>query len=824
MKSKFAFSGVLFTVCFLLGTLSTYGQKSKSGPGPISNKIKDMTRFEGFYTFYYDKNEDKVFIELDQLDEEFLYINSLAAGVGSNDIGLDRAQLGRSRVVKLVRRGPKVLMIQPNYKYRAISDNPFEVKAVEDAFAQSVIWGFKIEAEEGGKILIEASDFLLRDAHDVTGRLKSSRQGSYTLESSRSAFYLERTKNFPDNSEFEAILTFTGRPEGGYIRSVTPSSDAVTVRQHHSFVRLPDDNYKPREFDPRSSYISMSYMDYAQPISEDIIQRFIVRHRLEKKDPSSALSEAVDPIVYYLDPGTPEPILSALMEGARWWDQAFETAGYKDAFQVKILPEDADPMDVRYNVINWVHRSTRGWSYGSSVVDPRTGEIIKGHVSLGSLRVRQDFLIAEGLLAPYEDGTMVPFEMEKMALARLRQLSAHEVGHTIGLVHNYTASMDGRTSVMDYPHPLVQLVDGKIKLDDAYDNKIGAWDKVSISYGYGHFPEGTNEKEALRSILDEAYQNQKLSFLSDQDARPQGGAHPRAHLWDNGSDAADELNRVMEIRKVALSGFGERNIRNDVPYARLEEVLTPIYFFHRYQLEAAVKVIGGLDYTYALRGDGQIPTKLVDPKDQQKALDAVLATIKPEALALPKALIEKIPPRPLGYDRSNEIILLRTGLTFDVLGAAEISAQMTLELLLNPARASRLVEYHARDSSQPGLGRVIDELISSTWKTEKQDDYFGEIGRTVDMLVLRNLMGLSVSDDASDQVRAISEYKIEDLYDWIKGLYSIEKGENQRAHLLYAMNQIDHFKDNPESFLKFVPMSPPAGSPIGMDIFGCGNE
>ncbi len=584
---------------FTSGTVFAQGKKKSSAP---KSKTASMQKFEGYFNFFYDTRQDRVFLLIDKLDKEFLYVHSLAAGIGSNDIGLDRGQLGGRKVVKFIRVGPKVLLIQPNYDYRAESENSDERKAVEQAFAQSVIWGFKIDMEDEQGILVDATDFFMRDAHNVAGRLKGAKQGSYKLDKSRSAFYPAQIKAFPENVEFEATLTFTGTPQGRYISSVTPSSDAVTVRQHHSLIKLPDGNYRKRKFDPRASYSPLSYMDYATPIDEPIVQRFIRRHRLEKKDPTAAKSEAVEPIIYYLDRGAPEPVRSALMDGARWWNQAFEAAGYINAFQVKLMPEDADPMDVRYNLTQWVHRPTRGWSYGSSVSDPRTGEIIKGHVSLGSLRVRQDFLIAVGLLSPYVNDK-VPDTMKDMALARIRQLAAHEVGHTIGLAHNYSSSMDGRTSVMDYPHPYITIKEGKLDFSEAYDTKIGAWDKVSITYGYQDFPEGTDEDKALQEILRKAYQEDGLSFLSDQDARPPGSAHPRVHLWDNGNNATDELLRVLEVRQLALNNFSENNILPGQPMATLEESLAPIYFFHRYQVEATAKVIGGLYYTYALRGE-----------------------------------------------------------------------------------------------------------------------------------------------------------------------------------------------------------------------------
>ncbi len=809
----------LFIGCYVFSNSTAQSDKKKGrSVSAMASKTDGMQKFEGFFTFYYDKKGDKIFLEIDKFNEEFLYVNSLAAGVGSNDIGLDRNQLGNERVVKFERRGPKILLIQPNYTYRALSQSLDERKAVQDAFAKSVLWGFKLVTEEKGVVLVDATDFFMQDAHDVRGRLRNTKQGKYSIDKSRSAFYLDRTKNFPKNSEFEVTLTFTGSPEGGYIRSVTPTNTSVTVRQHHSFVELPDDDYEPRKFDPRAGFYSAMYYDYATPINENIEKRFITRHRLKKKDPSAAMSEAVEPIVYYLDRGTPEPIRSALLDGARWWNQAFEAAGYKDAFQVKILPEDADPMDVRYNVINWVHRSTRGWSYGTSVTDPRTGEIIKGHVLLGSLRVRQDFLLAEGLLAPYENGTEVPKEMEEMALARLRQLSAHEVGHTIGLAHSYASSTEGRASVMDYPHPLVEIKEGKIDLSNAYDDKIGAWDKVSVVYGYQDFPEGANEDEELEKVIQNSLKS-GLTFLSDQDARPQGGAHPYAHLWDNGRNASEELMHVLKVRKMALENFGEKNIRSGEPYASLEEVLVPMYFFHRYQTEAAVKLVGGLNYRYALRGDGQPITEFVPKEEQMKALEALFATLSPEYLALPEKVIQMIPPRPIGYSRSRETINIRTGLTFDPLGAAESAANMTLGLLLNPARAQRLIEYSSRNSAQPGFNEVLNKLISETVKKKIEQGYSGEIQRTVNYLVVQNLIKLAADTGSGHQVKALAHHHLKELQEWANNRSVTDvKLEAHYEELSYMITQ---YLRDPNEFEVVKPLSPPAGSPIGMDL-GCG--
>jgi len=809
---------LVITLLFFISAANLFAQKKKSETEPavqsssIATKVSGMTEYLGYFNFYYDVKQDKIHLLIDKLDTEFLYVPSLTAGIGSNDIGLDRNQLGRERIVKFERRGPKILMTEPNYFYRAVSNNEAERKAVIESFAQSVLWGFTIEAEEGNKFLVDASDFLLQDVHDVSGTLKSSQQGSYSLDRSRSAFYLQRTKNFPQNTEFEVTLTFTGQATGEYIRTVTPTASSVTVREHHSFIQLPDNNFKPRKFDPRAGYYSTSYYDYATPIGESLEKRLITRHRLQKKDPTAAICEAVKPIIYYMDPGAPEPIRSALIDGARWWNQAFEAAGYKNAFQVEVLPEGADPMDVRYNIINWVHRSTRGWSYGGGVTDPRTGEIIKGHVILGSLRVRQDFLIAEGLLAPYEDSKPVSKEMEQMALARLRQLAAHEVGHTLGLAHAYSASSENLSSVMDYPHPVAKLVNGKIDLSQAYDAKIGEFDKVSIAFGYQDFPQGTDESKVLNDIIQNSLKA-GMTFLSDQDARPTGGAHPYAHLWDNGKDPVDELNRVMEIREVALKNFGENNIKPGAPMATLEEVLVPIYFFHRYQLEAAVKVIGGLKYRYALRGDGQPITELLTPEQETKALDAILKTVDPSALVLPESILKIIPPRAIGYSRHRELIKLKTELTFDPISIAETSADMTFDLILHTARAQRLIEHHARNPKLPGLETVIDKLINATFKSPVRPGLEGSIQIATNNALFINLAKFSLHKEASSEVKAIAFLKLDELKNWLSSKTTSD--EEWKAHYNYIIRQINSLLEKPSEYRVNKLLPAPPGMPIG---------
>ncbi|MAO66568.1 MAG: peptidase [Balneola sp.] len=774
----------------------------------ISEKTEGLTKTEGFFDYYYDEAKDQLWLEIDKLDTEFIYVNSLAAGIGSNDIGLDRGQLGDTRIVYFERRGLKVMMVQPNYGFRAETDNELEKKSVREAFAKSILAGFEIAAEEDGKVLINITDFLLRDAHGVTSTLQRSNQGSFSLDKNRSALYKEAIMNFPKNTEFEATLTFAGNNPGGYVRSVTPTPEAITVRQHHSFVELPDDGYQKREYDPRAGYFGISYQDYGTPIDEPLTKRFISRHRLEKKDPGAEVSEPVEPIVYYLDNGTPEPVRSALLDGARWWNQAFEAAGYKDAFIVKVLPEDAHPLDVRYNVIQWIHRSTRGWSYGSSVRDPRTGEIIKGHVSLGSLRVRQDYLIAEGLLAPYADESQENTLMQEMALARIRQLSAHEIGHTIGVAHNFAASITDDASVMDYPHPQPKIVNGEIDLSNPYDVGIGEWDKMAVAYGYQDFPEGTNEETALNEILNEAYDS-GLKYISDQDARPQSGAHPDAHLWEFGDDPVEQLPTIMEIRKTALENFGEANLKTGRPLAELQDVLVPIYLFHRYQVEATVKLIGGLDYTYKVKGDNQAYPEIVDRSTQENALDAMLATITPEALALPENLLELIPPRPAGLGYSRELFNGNTGPALDALGIAETAADLPVSLILNPDRANRLVEYSARTGNL-SLEETLDELIKVSWDKKANSGYLGSVQRVVNHVVLKNMIELAASNNANPVTKAIGHKKLTDLQTKLSG--------RKDADSQYGAHLIAQYLTNPEEFEVEDAPAPPPGSPIGSDV------
>ena len=770
----------------------------------------EKIQFEGLFNFQYESKEDKILLTIskDQFEKEFLYVNALAQGLGSNDIGLDRGQLGGGVLVKWIRKGNKVLLLQPNLNYRAISQNEAERNSVEEAFAKSVLFGTEIKEEKNGEVVIDLTEFIIRDAHGVTDRLESNKQGTYSIDKSRSAIHLDRTKAFPKNVEFEAMITLKGKPKSYEIRSVSPDAESITVFQHHSFVELPDNNYKPRKYDPRCGSWDISYFDYATAINEPINQMFITRHRLEKKNPSSPRSEAVEPIIYYVDRGAPELIKNALIEGASWWNQAFEAIGYDNAFQVKVLPEDADPLDLRYNVIQWVHRSTRGWSYGSSIVDPRTGEIIKGHVSLGSLRVRQDYLIAQGLQAPFGNGKNDDFAM-KMALARIRQLSAHEVGHTLGFSHNFAASTNDRSSVMDYPHPWIKVKNNQLDFSEAYDTGIGEWDKVTVDYAYQTFM--NDEEVELQKILDSAFEK-GFRYISDSDARPEGSAHGYAHLWDNGNDPVTELNNVLEVRKMAMTRFSLDNIKDGQPYSVLEDVFVPVYFYHRYQTEAVTKMVGGMDYSYAVKNNHQENTAFLSSEVQRAALQELLRTIDVKEIGIPATLLDLFPPRAMGFGRNRETFKSNLGLAFDPYGAVATASHFTISLLLHPDRVNRMVVQKSLDEEQLGLNDVLDQLINKSFRKNYNSGYEEELQRVVNTVFLEELFSLSTNDELYVGARSIINQKIGE----ISGILGTAKTKGDKAEVFREFQRmISQYQKDPSKYKRTEVPKIPDGSPIG---------
>lgn len=773
-----------------------------------------MEKLDGFVPLYWDSRAGTLWIEVGRFDTDLLYVTSLSAGVGSNDLGLDRGQLGGEHVVSFRRIGPKVLMVEPNSRFRAASDNADERQAVREAFASSVLWGFTVAAETDGRVLVDATDFLLRDVHGVAGRF---RPATFRVDARRSAVNRDRTKAFPKNTEMDVLLTLTSdggneaqagnAPAGGRLTDVVPSAQAVTVQEHHAFVELPGPGYEPLPFDARAGAFATSYVDFATPISEPLTKRFITRHRLRKKDPTAAVSEPVQPIVYYLDRGTPEPIRSALLDGARWWNQAFEAAGYRNAFRVEMLPEGADPLDVRYNVIQWIARATRGWSYGATVTDPRTGEIIKGHVSLDALRVRQDYLIFEGLMSPYAAGDETPPVLAQAALARVRQLGAHEVGHTLGFGHNYYSSTAGRISVMDYPAPLVTVrPDGTLDLSDAYAVGIGDWDKAAVRYAYADLPPGT-DAVAMRATLLRDAAAKDLQYLSDQDIP----YSPRVDQWSHGTNPAAELTRVMKVRRAALDRFGETAIRRGWPLALMEEALVPLFLHHRYQVEAAASALGGLHYRYALRGDGEgSPMRPVPATEQMAALDALAATLRASELVVPRSVLDRLAPRPSGYSRHRELFPRYTGLPFDPITPGLSAADVTITAILDPQRAARLASQQAYDTSLPTLAVVIDRLVSAVFDDRPATQYERLVNRAVQRALVERLM--TVAGQAPDPaVRAVATARLRGVQARTRAVTGASA-----AHARLIADDIRRFLDRPaEPARPAVAPATPPGAPIG---------
>lgn len=774
----------------------------------ISDFTVDMQQKDGLIPVYYDSATDKVYLAVPNHASQYLFQSSLPYGVGSNDIGLDRGQLGLTRLVSFEKFGNKLLLKQHNTDYRAAHGSEAEKQSINEAFADSVIAGFTLVAQDDSAHLIDYTPYLLSDIHGIGNRLSATNQGSFSVDSMRSGVYLPKTKGFEKNTELEALVTFAGKKPGEFVKQVTPDPESLTVHLHHSFVALPDSNYSPRVYHPFSGYWKFSYFDYSTPISEPTEQRFITRHRLDKKDPHAAMSEAVEPIVYYLDPGIPEPVMSSLKEGASWWNQAFEAAGYKDAFQVKVLPEGADPMDVRYNVINWVHRATRGWSYGSSVVDPRTGEIIKGHVTLGSLRVRQDYLIALGLTSPFKDAQSDTSTQQTMALDRIKQLSAHEVGHTLGIAHNFAASENDRASVMDYPHPKLTIKDGEVSLGGAYDKGIGEWDKHAVAYGYQDFASEAEESEALAKLIVKA-RNAGLSFKSDSDTRSSRHASSNGHMWDNGRDPLDAFDEISAVRELALSKLGLDTLPAQSSLSSLENALVPIYLLHRYQLEAVAKQVGGLQYEYERKGDyakaqGQ---QFVAPAIQQRAMEQLLKATTEAYLTIPPHVLALIPPTAYGDDITREQFASNMGLMLDPVSAAASAANFAFELLLHPERLNRLhwQAHSSRDKSRKvDVALLVKQILSVHWYNNASGSQYA---RRLQLVALNAVMKAVTSNKLAPEVKLAAETALLEFTEWLD-----DKADDNEYEVLHE--QFDGYWKTGEWHASFEVAPLPPGSPI----------
>ena len=768
----------------------------KSPPDPWNEIVARAERHTGLLDVYVDRTTAKVYLAVPPQGPlgTFLYVDALASGLGSNPVGLDRGQLGETRVVSLRVQGGRLLMEAHNLDFRARTDAAPERRATRESFARSVLWAGDLGPRHSdGRALVDLTSLLIRDAHDVVATLRSTDQGSYKLAPKHSAVDLDGVLAFPDNVVFESTLTYQSTRPGGEVRAVAPTGRAFTVQQRQTFIRLPDDGYTPRRFHPRAGSFAVTFQDYAAPLDQAIRTQFIVRHRLNPGDR----------LTYYVDPGIPEPVRQAVIDGASWWAEAFAAAGFPDAFEVKLLPADAHPLDVRYNVIQWVHRATRGWSYGYGVIDPRTGEMLKGHVSLGSLRVRQDRLIFEALLGTEKTGSGAPDDPVQLALARIRQLAAHEVGHTLGFAHNFAASTYGRGSVMDYPAPWVRVQkDGGLDVSTAYARGIGVWDIMATRYAYTPFED---EAKGLADILQEA-QDKAYVFLSDADARPAGAAHPYANLWDNGADPITALNETMAVRKAAMARFGPDRLSKGAPLAALEEVFAPLFFYHRYQLTAATKMIGGMTYAYTMAGEPG-STVAIPVADQRRALQAILQTMTPAALDVPEHILAHLVPRALGLTSSREQFATRTSPAFDALGAARTGADVALRGLLQRERAARLIDQQRRDLRQLGFTEVLDAIVSASFGRAPRAARAAAIQREIQHVVVGRLLMAAADKGAAESVRAEATAALRRLERRLRG---------RDAHQSYLRARIERYLQRPAEPIEAppVPRIPP-GSPIG---------
>lgn len=746
----------------------------------IAEKTKDLTRREGLLPSYVDAKGGSVYLELkpDATGNagEFLYTEFLKTGVGSNDLGLDRGQPGETFVVRLVQRGGKVLMEAQNTTFRASSGDAEEARSVRDSFASSVILALPTVAKgTDGKILVDATGFAVRDAHGSARTLQAH------LDGERSALEPAGCKAFPINLEFESRLTFVpnGDPSSA-ISSVSPDPRSITLVQHVSLLKLPEPGFKTRPFDPRGGAFGVDYYDFSAPLGQPLRKSSAIRFRMDKDHP----------IVYYVERGAPEPIRSALIEGASWWGKAFADAGFPGGFTVKLLPEGVDPDDARYNVIQWVHRDTRGYSVGSPIIDPRTGEIIQGRVTLDSSRGRQDVLLFEGLLGTANTGKGTPDDPAQLALARIRQLAAHEVGHTLGFAHNFASSTNDRSSVMDYPAPRLRLKGSTIDVSDAYARGIGAWDAAAVKYLYADAPPPKD-----------------LRFLTDQDADERSGAEPRATRFDNDDDPVAGLKEALGIRKLALSRFGEENLHPGQPTGELQIVLGPVYFYHRYAANAAIESIGGFHYGNAVRGDGSAPPQPIDGAKQLAALEELLDAIQPDVLDLPASLLARLAPRSFGQSGSAEEFGSNTTFAFDGLGAANTAADTIVGGLLNPARCQRILELSTRTPGLPTLEEVLDRLVLRTFKVPTPTTpRIREIRQGVQDVVIERLMDLS--DNSTPAVRMRANAALRSIWG------RMSPGTPRTDELT---TRIGKFFSRPETAPKRKPAALPAlpGAPIG---------
>jgi hypothetical protein len=799
---------------------------AKPAPKTFAEAVQGLARLPGLIPVYLDPKAGRVLLALSEDGHgdcgQYLYQVDMRAGLGSTPVGIDRNNPGATNIIAFRHVGPKIVAELQNYGFRAEKGGQDEQQAVRESFPPSIVWSGDVAAQDGGVVLVDISSFLARDAFGVIDALKDAKQGDFKLAADRSYPDVAETQAFPENLEFEAHETFVSDAPGEEVKNIVPEPHAVTLIEHQSLIKLPAPGYVPRLADPRTGAINALVADYGAPLDSPIVYRLAERFRLEKTDPAAARSPVKKPIVFYVDRAAPEPIRSALVEGARWWAQAFDAAGFEDAFKVEVLPEGVSPLDARYSVINWVHRQTRGWSYGYPIIDPRTGEIVKGSVLLGSQRVRQDRIIFEGLVGADKTGTGASDDPIVVSLARLRQLSVHETGHAIGLLHNFAASTyDDRASAMDYPAPRIGIVGDRLDFSDAYKVGLGSWDKFAIKWLYSEVPPGAAGQAALEKIVQDGYA-QGARYVRDEDARPIGSAQPIGALWDDGPDTVASLQHVLQVRRLALSRFGPGNIPAGAPLSDLRRVIVPIYLFHRYEVDAVAKSVGGVDFSYAMRGDGLHEAKPVEAAQQRRALAALLETLDPAALDLPDPLIRQLSQGLDGApDRQYDTELFSAPDTpvFELDAAAAAAANVTLGDLLEPSRLERVSGQGDRDPTQLTLSALLDRTVAAVFPDKAEGGRRAGLRRVVQARLViqlaRTLADKHATPAVAAQVRAaldhigarLSAVKAGDPVDLAQARYLSEIIQNRAYDKLAALVGADDHRD----------IAVPPGMPIGSE-------
>jgi hypothetical protein len=714
-----------------------------------------------------DRNKLLLDVPVARLGQDLLHQVVLATGGGQGALGLDRGQTGNEAVVRLERRGKRLVLLRDNWSVRAVGASEASRRAAAEAFPTSVVAQFPIEKDSGGTIVADATTLFLSDVYGIADGIRRAQGGNARVDASRSWFDAARTKAFPRNAEIHAVLTFGVENPGAVLRRASPDAGSPTFELHHSLVALPSaEGFRPRKYDPRSGAFGSGFLDFGQGYMGTYRAAYTNRWRLVPKDVAAYQRgekvEPVTPIVYYLDPGIPEPYRSAFLEGGNWWSTVFEGAGWKNAFQVKELPAGADPMDARYNLIYWVHRMGPGPSVGPSFEDPRTGEIVRTVVRMDSWRSLVDYNIYAGLV-PAAGAAGLNVSADAFTMARRRQHVAHEIGHTLGFSHNYYAHANDRSSVMDYPFPLISLdAKGQLDLSQAYRPFAGGWDSLAVRYAYTWYADTAAESRGNAAVIAEGLKR-GLRFVADQDADASGSI-PEVTRWVEGRTMFDAVERTAAVRRLAIEKFDERAIALGEPMYLLNMRFAHVYLHHRYSLEGLVKNIGGMDYRYAMRGDGQVPTTVVPAAQQRRALAMALDALEPAALAVPDRVQALIPPAPPGGEPMFEWIGTAAGTAFDEISLAGGLATEVIEGLMHRERLARVVLLRARDAANPSLDDVLQAIVDRTWGVAPSADmHMQSLRRTVQRVVLNTLLDRAGDKDALPDVRQVAEWHVSQL-------------------------------------------------------------